>query len=87
MPQQVVEMGLKVYQLPAASGNFVAAGPFVNYQWLVWDDDWLKYDVDRFIGTDYGKVECHGKEYKYDERYVAGGWWNDKKGKKNDTDF
>jgi len=77
MPQQVVEMGLRVYQLPTADGNFVSAGPFKHHQWLVWDDDWLKYDVERFIGRDYGRVDCHGKEYKYDDNYFQHAWWNE----------
>lgn len=77
MPQQVVEMGLRVYQLPTAYGDFAIAGPFANHQWLVWDDDWLTYDVEKFLGQDYGTVELHGKEYKYGDDYDTKGWWND----------
>jgi len=53
MPQQVLDQGLKVFQLPAAYGDYLA-GPFKHYQWLVWDQDWLgEVNMDQFIGRNY----------------------------------
>src|SRR5581483_2944669 len=46
MPQQIVESGLTIYQLPTAEGSIVNGGPFCNRQWLVWDEGAFTVGVD-----------------------------------------